>query len=359
MANTTTVPIKPPKRLPPSKWTFVLFDRLPLNFSWTIILAGAIAGSEQVLELFIQDPTFSHVTPPLIGKRLVLPLLAIYMLVMLKALKNRTVETLLKLRPVVQVSDENYEGYAYRMVHTDGAVQLVLLGMSAAVVLVMFVLLHNPLPIAGEIYLPSNLLLAAFIFTTYTLFGWVGLTLIYVSIQNARALGALAQRPLAINVLDPTPLLPFGQLSLVHSISLVGIVLILLMTLGRPGHVFDYSVIMLASLAGLLTLVLPLWGVHSQIKEAKEDVLARLCDQLATVQCVLLDDQEIEADRLKELSDRADKLTNFRTLVLQSPSWPYRDIKAVTRALLTATSPLVYFALNEVVRTYFFPLISR
>lgn len=57
---------------------------------------------------------------------------------------------------------------------------------------------------------------------------------VYTSIRNAAALSALARQPLQVNVFDPTPLLPFGRISLVQSLAFVGIFLIPLIIVAPP-----------------------------------------------------------------------------------------------------------------------------
>lgn len=336
-------------------WRFYVFDRLPISYAWVLVLAIVVAGGEQLLEMTLQT---SQPTPVTMVRRLLLPALAIYMLSMFKWLKLRTFEVLQALRPYVEIDDDTYSRYCRRMLHTSGRVQTVLLTLSVLLVTFAFVILRNPLPIAGRVYLPDNIFSSGVILITYSLLGWIGLLLVYISIENARILSSLGQRPLVVNALDPTPLLPFGQLSLLHSLAVVGITLVLLIALGQPSNLIDYLVIALTSLAGLLTLLLPIWGVHRQILAARNRLLLTICSELQAVQESLLSNTHPNTDELSQLTTRAEQLTKIQSLVLKSPTWPFRDAGSVIRAVLTAISPLTYFLLIEILRATILPLIT-
>jgi hypothetical protein len=58
------------------------------------------------------------------------------------------------------------------------------------------------------------------------------------------------------------------------------------------------------------------------------------------------------------MAHRTATLSKLRDLIQQSPNWPFKDTAAVARAIVAVTSPLVYFVLNEIIRTYLFPMLS-
>jgi hypothetical protein len=157
---------------------------------------------------------------------------------------------------------------------------------------------------------------------------------------------------LAINVLDPYALLPFGQLALMHSLTLVGLILLIVIPAGLPEFFEEYLVVILVSLGSLWTLVGPLWGVHRQIQRAKRVVLERLHDQFRDIQQTILDGSPFEREELDDLSSRAEKLIKLRTLVWEAPNWPFRTSAGAIRAVLAALTPLSLVVLQELVQSF-------
>jgi hypothetical protein len=340
-----------------SAWATVALDRLPLPYPLTVALVGLLTVAEQVVEWSLDDPTFSNVTLQGVVRFLAVPALAVYMLVVLRILKDRTVEELVDLRPAVLVSDQEYDDHVRRIVSADRRAELALLVTSVAGVLTLFVMLRAPLPIARS-RLPADLPAAALISATYVLFGWLVLTLVYAGIRQARALGSLARCPLRINVFDPTNLLPFGRLSLLISLSIAGIILMLVIPLGRPTQFTSYLVILLSSFPSVLALVVPLWGVHQQMDQAQERVLASIHEQLTDIQRALLRGTEADMENLASLADRSATLVTLRKIIQESPNWPFKDTAQTARAIATAMSPLIYFILTEVIRAYLVPALG-
>jgi hypothetical protein len=192
----------------------------------------------------------------------------------------------------------------------------------------------------------------------YTIFGWAGLCLVASSLRFGRGLGALARQPLTVNVLDNENLLPFGRLSLRHSLTVAATILLFVIPLGAPGDLVEYSVVALASLASLSALVIPLMGVHSQLEKERTKVATRINCQLAECQSRLMSTGDLTHQDLAELSDRADKLVGLRAIIHKSPTWPFRNLSSVVRVVLAAMSPLLYFILNEMIRTYILPIFG-
>lgn len=292
-------------------------------------------------------------------QRLAVPLVFLYILVAMPTLKAYTVEALTLLRPVVRISDREYDAFMQRMVCIDVRLDLFLLLASTLLVVVLLAVLGLPTPMGGGVtYLPAVWWQAGTILLGYSLLGWVLLLLLFSSIRLGSGLGELAQKPLTVNVLDPTHLLPFGQLSLRHSLTLVGLILVLIIPLGRPTEMIDYLVIVELSLGSVLSLILPLRGVHRQIRRAKSLVLRHVSDQFYQIQTTLVNDQKIERNELETLSKNAGDLDQLRRLILATPTWPFRNMAATVRALLTAMSPLLYFLVTELMRTYILPLLT-
>ncbi|MCC7354349.1 MAG: hypothetical protein IT330_11385 [Anaerolineae bacterium] len=341
------------------RWTTV-FERLPVPYAWTIILVSAVVMVvEQVLEHWIGGFTSAHFTTTMLLRRLTLPLLTVYMLTMLRLLKRTAIKALGELRPAVQIGDQEYDNRVRRMVGTDRRMEALLLLASAVVVVIVFVVFHSSFPIYGWVYLPANPFIALFMLGAYTLFGWVGLTLVYSTLRFGQALGNLARCPLEVNVFDPTNLLPFGRLALIHSLPPAGVVLILIIALGRPTGALDYMVILLATLASLMALVIPLLGVHEQMDEAKDKALVKIHEEFKGLYKAFFDSPHLETKEIGDITNRTGTLVNLRRLIQEAPSWPFRDAATTVRAVVAATSPLIYFLLIEITRLYVLPLLNR
>src|SRR5690606_8124337 len=246
-----------------------------------------------------------------------------------------------------------------RTVCVDLRLDLLLLVTSAVVVSLLLAVLRLPTPMGGGItYLPANWWQAGTILLGYTLFCWLLFLLLYSSIRLGTGLSELAQQPLTVNAFDLTHLLPFGDLSLRHSLTLVGLILVLIVPLGRPTQMIDYLIIAELSLGSLLSLILPLRGVRQQIGRAKRLVLHHLSDQFFQVQANLINDQSLDHTELEQLSKKAQELDQLRRMVLATPIWPFRNMAATIRAVLTAMSPVIYFMVTELVRTYLLPIFT-
>jgi hypothetical protein len=192
----------------------------------------------------------------------------------------------------------------------------------------------------------------------WTVLFYLLLSLVYVSIRNALALGGLAKRPLVINVFDPVGLLPLGRLGLVQSLGFVGVFLIPLIIIGPPSRQGGGWLVIGLSLLGVLAIFVPLWGVHQQIVKARDRILESINDDLLSIQRVLLQSGSQETEQLRSLSQRSEVLFQFRKQVLGGPSWPFRSSGAVWRAIIAASSPLAYFFLNHLLQTYVFPIFG-
>ena len=115
----------------------------------------------------------------LVGYRLALPLLTVYMLLALKTLKTSALPKLARLRPAVQVSDDEYAGHVQRILYTSPRAEAGLLVLSLVVVLAWFVVFASQFPLLTSVYLPTDPLQALFVIVAYMIFGWAGLTLVY------------------------------------------------------------------------------------------------------------------------------------------------------------------------------------
>ena len=333
-------------------------ERLPLPY-WAVALAlGGVVLAEQAMEQALLSEVSRLFTPGNLALRLALPALTVYMLLALRTLKRSALPQLAQLRPAVQIDDAAYDTAVQRIVQTGRRVEGVILLLALAIVVAWFVLLRQPYPMMATLRLPADLPRALLTIVAYTIFAWAGLALVWSTVRFGWGLGHLASQPLAINTLDPNDVLPFGRLSLCHSLTVAVTILLFVILLGAPGDVLEYTVLVVASLASLSALIFPLQGVHRQMSQARGRVTARISQELAGCQSRLMECGEVSNETLQELSERTEKLIGLRATVYRSPTWPFRNASAALRVLLAAMSPLLYFVLNELVRTYMLPLLG-
>lgn len=339
-----------------TEWSKTIFDRLPLPFNLTVLLLTLLMIGEQLLEISILYPSITNVELSELGFRLTLPSLTVYILLSMRVLKRRAVDALVKLRPSVQIGDKDYEEHVHRMIRPSRRVEALTLIISILIVVGLFMLLGMPVPTLGP--LPSSPPVAVFILVAYVLFGWLGLLFVYTGIKHGLGLGELARQPLTVNIFDPDNLLPFGNLSFIHSLSLVGLVLILIILMGRPTTLTSLVPLGLATTASVLALIVPIWGVHRQIDYARERAHVCICDELNEIHTTLYAVKGTTQEDIGVLSDRTSTLVNLRKMIQEAPNWPFRDTTAIARAITAAMSPLIYFILIETLRIYIIPMLG-
>jgi hypothetical protein len=334
-------------------WTPLIIDRIPLPYAATVAVATGLLLAEQVWEYSLRDPSLAALAKlDALTSFLAIPLVFLYCVVMVRVLRNAALRELAELQPSLYLAPEAYDSFVRRMVYTSRRVQAVVGLASAILVVVLWAVLRLPLPVGSDIYLPSQPLAALVVLACYVLFCWAGLILISATVQFGVGLGALASCRLSVNIFDPENLLPFGRLSLLHSMTAAGVIIILLVSLGPPVSALAWSVVGLASLASLSALVLPLRGVHRQMLLAKHGALAQIHGQFLECQTRLLRSADADDAQLNVIVERVETLSRLRKVVLAAASWPFRDLGSAVRALLAALSPLLYVILTEALRSY-------
>lgn len=330
-------------------------ERSPVPYGWLVLAVVLLGAIGQGVEFWLRDPGWVQMRRNVTEGLAFVGVLA-FTATHLRFAKLATARGLAALRPAVAVSDADYEAHVHRALYGRGRVEATLLGVSVLITLALFLSPPRDL-LAAAAGRPASALLIAYLIATYVVQGWLLLTLIYTAIRSVIGLGALARCPLGVNVFDTANLAPFSRLSLFFSLSLIGPVLIPLVLLGPPRQA-GFLIAGLALLS-LLLLFIPLWGVHRQIVAAKATTLGHLGAQLMAIQKELQGTSAAPGgtEALRGLAERTELLMELRKHVLGSPNWPFQNLGAALRAVIAAMSPLVYFILNELIQTYFFPVI--
>lgn len=330
-----------------------VFDRFPWAWQLTVALLILIVTGEQFTEEILLN---GRMTSERLMYRLLLGALAVYLLLAILFLKRQVLRGLFQLRRAIDLEAMELGGLLRSTVRPSRLIEFGLLAVSAIIVFALFVPVGSEFPLGGTLAMVPSWPFAGVMLITYILIGWLGLSLVHTAVQHALGLRRMASSPLIINVFDPDNLVPFGTMGMVHSMVLAGVIVLLMIPLGTPSGFSGLFVVGISSVGSLLALILPIWGVYVQTREAKERALNKIYDELGMIQEDLLGARQHSAD---ELNARTNSLVNLRKIILEVPNWPFRSTTTVIRALTAATSPLIYFLLIEMVRAYLVPVLIR
>jgi len=336
-------------------WSLMALERLPLSYNAVVAILALVGIAGQIIENYLRYAQFASIQPQEMAGSVVFVVLLVYILIGMRHLQREALRGLVLLRPSVLVDDAVYEAHVARTLRASRRVELALFLLAIAIVLLLFLTLpEDMLAAAGRVQ--GGMFLLGIAVAGQALLGWLVLTLVYTSIRYARGLGAIARCPLTVNVFDMANLASFGRLSLVFSLSIVGLIMIPLIVLGAPQQA-GYLVIGL-SLLSLLALFAPLWGVRRQIVAAKRQVLVELAKGLQGVEKELTGLAALDLAQLKMLNERIDALLDLRKKVTGSPNWPFLDVGAILRASVAALSPVIYLVIDLIIQAILSPLLK-
>ena len=344
------------------------WERLRLALSryrYPLLMIGAIAvvAAGQLVE-DAADGTLQMLTPTQSIRRYTLIALVLYELVMAAIVYWTVSRSSESLRRVMKLDEASFVAYEQRFRLRDWSTDLVLLVISMVIVAFLFIgvgldLLDDDPLRQQSLALPSAPLSAAIVLAGYTVIGWAGLKLIYVAARMGRLLGRLSREPLQINVFDTTALLPFGNIALAVALAPAGIIAILLVGLGAPSSLLGWTILLLASLASLLALLLPLRGVHRQMSDAKDAALETINVRISRLFSEVSSTTELDKATMARFSDSSGALIPLRKAIEEMTTWPFRDTLAFGRAVLIALAPLIYTTLSELIRVFWISPLSR
>jgi hypothetical protein len=338
-----------------SAWDRVRRFDLEFPAAFVVILAVGLVLAGQLAEDLADSATLEMLPPSFSGPRWTVVAVVAYMLLITRVVDRTVQGAIPSIERVTKVDPHVVRGYINRLQPVEVRTNLVLLAASALIVTTLFAGLRVDLPVpgatGGELFLPSSAPAALAILAGYTILGWAGLSLIFLTVRHGRALGALCREPLDVDVFDTTNLLPLGNIALAGALAPAGIIVIFLLGLGQPGHWISYTVLLLAAVASLLALLLPLRGVHRQMSDAKDAVLADLNARISEVYDEVRR-SPLASPEIPGLNARTNTLVPLRKTVHEMTTWPFADTVAFGRAVLIASAPLIYTALNELIKRF-------
>jgi hypothetical protein len=333
--------------------------RLDLEFAAAIvvIVALGLVVAGQLAEDLADGSTIEMLPPIFSGARWTVVAVVAYMLLISRVVDRTVQGAIPSIERVLKLDAAAVRAHIHRLQPVEVRTNLVLLAASALIVTTLFAGLGLEMPVTNNpvtgdpMFLPQDPVAALAVLAGYTVFGWAGLSLIYLTGRLGRALGALCREPLVVDVFDTTNLLPLGNIALAGALAPAGIIIIFLIGLGAPGSWISYTVLLLAAVASLLALLLPLRGVHRQMSEAKDAVLADINGRISQV----YDEVSRAPDagpEIAALNGRTNTLVPLRKTVHEMTTWPFADTVAFGRAILIASAPLIYTALNEIIKRF-------
>lgn len=340
------------------RWSALIRRRVTAERRWLLPLLGTlIVFGGQVVEDLGDSPPLQMLPPTVVVQRWALILLVAYLLVIWEVVERTVERSLVELRPSVRIDDAAFSAYAVRMRTLPFRIDAVLLAVAGAISVTLFVVLGADLlvddPVTGlRQTLPAHPLAAALVIAAYSVVGWAFLRLVVATARLARLLGSLTRQPLRVDVFDTNELLPFGNIALALALAPAGAIFILLIGLGTPTTPVSWSILLEASLATVLALVLPLRGVHRQMSDAKLAALATLSVRLNELYDVVSGTVPNEAEEASRLNQSTSALVQLRRTVMEMTTWPFRDTLAFGRALLIAAAPLIYTTLSELIKAF-------
>jgi hypothetical protein len=349
-ASTDPIPLEPALAVPARiARRLAVPGRVVLPIVGTLIV---LAG--QVAEDTLDSPPLQMLQPAVDLQRWLIVGFVAY-LFGIWAVAERTVERSLEsVRPVVRISDAEFERYARRMETMPAISEIFLLAVSAVVSVLLFAVLRADLLVDDPVTHASTSLplapVGALVLAGYTVFGWAFLRLLYGTARLATALAGLTREPLDVDVFDTSPLVPFGNIALALSLAPAGAIIILIITLGRPTQPIGWSVVVEATGATLLALILPLWGVHRQMAVAKHRAFSALSATVSDVYTTATSPRRPNDEQWTHLGNIAGTTLQLRKTVQDMTTWPFRGTLAFGRALLVAAAPLIYATLSELIR---------
>jgi hypothetical protein len=320
-----------------------------------VAAAVGIVTAGQVAEDLADSQPLQMLAPDQAVGRWTIIVAVLYMLATARWVDHAVDRWIVALDGAFKIDRARFEHYAAGLGRPRPFVQASLFVASVIIVFAVFEILGSSLPTDDPvtkqpIFMPPMGPSAAIILAGYVVLGWAILSLVYATIQRAQALGRLSHEPIEVDVFDTTKLLPLGNIALATALAPAGIIVILLVGYGRPSQPLSWAVLLLAMLASVLALILPLRGIHRQMQRARYAALARLNGHLRAMYEQVNSPVDIDMTESALRNNKVAALTSLRATVLQMTTWPFRDSLAFGRAVLIASAPVIYTVISELIK---------
>lgn len=269
-----------------------------------LVLAAYLDGA---LELFVQNRLVQSAYPILF---------VVYGLIAYKHADHLVADALADFRPVVQVSDAEYQ-----------ALVVPSLGWRDAIPAIAGVALGLAMGLMGGLRLgPYSRLLRLPI---AAIFGSVVVWLVYWAIGIGLRIAWLHEHSFKFNIFDPLPLTPIARISLSLSVVFIGLVTISLLITMQRGLDLSHNIqrlVLTLFLLGVAVAIffLPMLQTHRKMAAAKEHELSRIRQALLETYGELHRRQERGAPSgMEELADTITAFLSYEKRVQEAAEWPY------------------------------------
>lgn len=322
--------------------------------SLLIVAAVGVVTAGQIAEDLADSPPLQLLSPETAVRRWTVIFSVLYMLLTSRFVDRLVDRSVGALEGAVDLPEAQFRTYAGAMRRPRPIVNAAVFLLALTSVIALFWGIGLSLPsddpvTNAPLYLPASGAAQLLIVLQYAVVGWTILSLVWNTIRRARALGRLSHEKLDVDVFDTTRLLPLGNIALATSLAPAGIIVILLVGYGRPSQPLSWSVLLLATLASVLGLLLPLRGIHRQMARAKAAALAGLNAQIREIYERVSAGASDGAETAR-MSGQVSTLVTLRKTVGEMTTWPFRDTLALGRAVLIASAPLIYTVVSELIK---------
>ncbi len=275
--------------------------------------------------VFLSDPTGNNLR--LSGWRalLISPAVIAYVLLIAPALARTDERVIAALRPLIRISDAEYDRLTDKATYTQPAHELAAcaVGLGFGIALALSARPGFTAPWAGVFWLVTTSAM-------YALLAWM----VYAAIAGARMTSALHRQPMLVSVLDTAPFEAVGRQSLLLALAFIGGITLSLViggvqqeSLQVAGFWLSYAPIIAAPVA---VFFLNMLATHRVLADAKKRALADVRRQLEGAGRDL-------GQRLDEKQDTGALAAAVATLVAyehrltEARTWPYNT--AMVRTL--------------------------
>jgi hypothetical protein len=172
--------------------------------------------------------------------------------------------------------------------------------------------------------------------------------LIFDTLNSVVRITQLSRHPLELDILETDLLTPVAQYSLGISLIFIGGTSMSLINttweqLLKWNNIMTYSILIVAI---VLMFILSVWGTHNAIAKIKDRELSLALRHLNETSRKLKErTPENQSESVEELSATLSSWTTYRTLVQQTPTWPF-NANIIRRLIASIIVPAVVYLIK-------------
>ena len=268
------------------------------------------------------------------------------------AITNRVaIRSLDAFWPATGWPDSERPRWAYRFVTLPRGVDLLALAIGIPISIGAF--LSAPASFLGA---PETRWYLAAAFLPSMILGYTGFPLIVLhTVRQLRLVMQIHREATAIDPFDREPVYAFSRLTVVTGLAyvLIGYYGLAVNGAFQAGNLVSIVTLAGSFAIGMVTFIVPLWGIHDRLVHEKEELLAEAERRLGKVGEEM--DRRIDAGAFgttKEITDTLAGVTLLRERVARLPTWPWPP--QVLRGFLSALfAPIVVYVVARLVSAQF------